>query len=169
MVMLNWRDKVLTSEDAEKKVIQLRSRGLSVAFTNGCFDIIHAGHVRYLMFARSCADALILGLNSDASVKGLKGSGRPINCQEERAEVIAALVCVDIVVIFDEPTPERLISQLKPEVYVKGGDYRNKVLPEAELVNSYGGRVVLSQYYPGVSTSSIIVKSSQYTMTWGGK
>lgn len=159
--MLSWKEKVITLPDAVDKIARRRSSGLSIAFTNGCFDIIHAGHVRHLMFARSCADVLVVGLNSDNSVAGLKGAGRPINCQEDRAEVLAALACVDAVVIFDEPVPRRLIRLLKPEVYVKGGDYLGKFLPEAELVRSYGGRIVFSQYHPGVSTSAIIAKANK--------
>jgi len=161
--MLQWEDKVMTLPDLAGKTARWRNRGWSIAFTNGCFDIIHAGHVRYLMFARSCADVLVVGLNSDHSVAVLKGPGRPVNCQEERAEVLAALACVDAVVIFNEPVPGRLIRMVKPEVYVKGGDYLDQVLPEAVLVRSYGGKVIYAKYHSGISTSSIITRVGKCT------
>ena len=133
-----------------------------LVFTNGVFDILHAGHVRYLEQARELGDLLIVGLNSDASVRRLgKGPERPINSEEDRAAILAALRCVDGVVLFDEPTPESLISQLRPDVHVKGGDYREEDLPEAPIVRSYGGDVVLLPLLEGRSTSSIIRKLSE--------
>ena len=121
----------------------LRDGGQRVVFTNGCFDILHAGHVRYLSKARSFGDCLVLGLNSDASVRRIKGPARPINNEQDRAEVVGALGCVDYVVIFDEPTAEELITKVHPDVYVKGGDYTLETLPEGQIVQKYGGRVEL--------------------------
>lgn len=136
----------------------LRDSGQKVVFTNGCFDILHAGHVRYLKKARSFGDCLVLGLNSDASVRRIKGPTRPINCQEDRAEVADALGCVDYVVIFDEPTAESLITKVHPDVYVKGGDYTLDTLPEGQIVKAYGGEVELVTLVEGRSTTNIINK-----------
>ena len=105
-------------------VVQMRARGKLMVFTNGCFELLHVGHIRYLQAARALGDALVVGLNSDESVRAIKGPPRPLVPQAERAELLAALGCVDYVVIFDEPTAEALVGALKPEVYVKGGDYR---------------------------------------------
>ena len=136
----------------------LRAGGKKVVFTNGCFDILHAGHVRYLAKARSFGDCLVLGLNSDASVRRLKGPERPINNEQDRAEVVGGLQSVDYVVIFDEPTAEQLIAKVKPDVYVKGGDYTLETLPEAKIVQSYGGRVEFVQMVAGRSTTNVIEK-----------
>ena len=136
----------------------LRESGQRVVFTNGCFDILHAGHVRYLNTARSFGDCLVLGLNSDASVRRIKGSSRPINNDQDRAEVIDALACVDYVVIFDEPTAEALITKVHPDVYVKGGDYTIETLPEGQIVQAYGGRVELVSLVEGRSTTNVIKK-----------
>ncbi|MBE6099394.1 MAG: D-glycero-beta-D-manno-heptose 1-phosphate adenylyltransferase [Anaerovibrio sp.] len=136
----------------------LRDGGQKVVFTNGCFDILHAGHVRYLNKARSFGDCLVLGLNSDASVRGLKGPNRPINNEQDRAEVVGALGCVDYVVIFDEPTAEALIAKVHPDVYVKGGDYTIETLPEGQIVQKYGGKVELVQLVEGRSTTNVINK-----------
>lgn len=136
----------------------LRDGGQRVVFTNGCFDILHAGHVRYLSKARSFGDCLVLGLNSDASVRRIKGPARPINNEQDRAEVVGALGCVDYVVIFDEPTAEELITKVHPDVYVKGGDYTMETLPEGQLVKKYGGRVELVKLVEGRSTTNVINK-----------
>ena len=136
----------------------LRDGGQRVVFTNGCFDILHAGHVRYLSKARSFGDCLVLGLNSDASVRRIKGPARPINNEQDRAEVVGALSCVDYVVIFDEPTAEELITKVHPDVYVKGGDYTLETLPEGQLVQKYGGRVELVKLVEGRSTTNVINK-----------
>ena len=119
----------------------LRDGGQKVVFTNGCFDILHAGHVRYLNKARSFGDCLVLGLNTDSSVRRIKGPSRPINNELDRAEVVGALKGVDYVVLFDEPTAEELIRQVHPDVYVKGGDYTIETLPEGQIVLGYGGSV----------------------------
>lgn len=143
-----------------------RERGLRVVFTNGCFDLLHLGHVRYLTEARALGDLLIVGLNSDASVRTLKGATRPLVAENERAEVMDALKPVDFVVIFEEYTAEQIVSQLQPDIYVKGGDYslaeagqnQGKVLPEATIVQKYGGRVELIPFLPGHSTTELIHK-----------
>ena len=139
----------------------LRAGGQRIVFTNGCFDILHAGHVRYLNAARTLGDCLVLGLNSDASVRRLKGPQRPINNEQDRAEVIGALRAVDYVTIFDEPTAAELIALVKPAVYAKGGDYTLDTLPEAKIVQSYGGQVEFVQMVEGRSTTRIIDKISQ--------
>jgi len=128
----------------------------TVVFTNGCFDILHAGHVRYLNEAKQQGDVLIVGLNSDASVKALKGPGRPVNPAADRAEVLCGLRSVDHVVVFGEDTAEELVRQLQPDVYVKGGDYLLEQLPEALQVAAYGGRTVLVSLVPGRSTTNVI-------------
>ena len=144
--------------ELEIKCEQYRCERKTVVFTNGCFDILHAGHVRYLNAARAAGDVLVLGLNSDASVRRLKGESRPINSEEDRAEVLAGLAAVDYVVIFDEPTAEPLVELLKPDVYVKGGDYTVERLPEARIVASYGGETVLIPEVPGRSSTNMIKK-----------
>ena len=136
----------------------LREGGQKVVFTNGCFDILHAGHVRYLNTARAFGDCLVLGLNSDASVHRIKGPTRPVNSELDRAEVVGALACVDYVVIFDEPTAEQLIAKVQPDIYVKGGDYTLDTLPESKIVLSYGGKVEFVDMVEGRSTTNIIAK-----------
>ena len=149
---------LIAREDIEKFCEVLRKGGKRVVFTNGCFDILHAGHVRYLEKARSLGDCLVLGLNSDSSVRRLKGPGRPVNCEEDRAEVIGALKCVDYVTLFDEPTASDVIALVKPAVYAKGGDYTLDTLPEAKIVQSYGGEVAFIDLVEGRSTTNIIEK-----------
>ncbi len=136
----------------------LRDGGQKVVFTNGCFDILHAGHVRYLAKARSYGDCLVLGLNTDASVQRIKGPSRPINNQADRAEVAGALKSVDYVVFFDEPTAEEIIQEVHPDVYVKGGDYTLETLPEGRIVLGYGGSVELVKLVEGRSTTNVIAK-----------
>lgn len=136
----------------------LREGEARVVFTNGCFDILHAGHVRYLAAARALGDVLILGLNSDASVRRLKGETRPVNSEADRAEVVGALASVDYVVIFGEDTAEDLIAKVQPAVYAKGGDYTLETLPEARIVESYGGEVAFIPLVAGKSTTGMIAK-----------
>ena len=131
-----------------------------MVFTNGCFDIIHPGHVSYLRSARSLGDALVVGLNSDPSIVRLKGPSRPIVPEGDRADVLAALEFVDAVVVFKEDTPVRLMRELKPDVYVKGGDYRIEDLPEAKVAAEIGAEVKIMPFEPGYSTSSLIEKIS---------
>ena len=137
-----------------------RQEGL--VFTNGCFDILHAGHVRYLTAARELGDILIVGLNSDASVRKLKGEGRPVNPAADRAEVLAGLRAVDHVVVFDEDTAEELVRRLQPDIYVKGGDYSLDRLPESAIVAAYGGRTVLVPMVEGRSTTNVIQRLQQH-------
>ena len=137
---------------------ELRQQGKRIVFTNGCFDIIHAGHVRYLTTAKNFGDVLIVGLNTDESVRRLKGATRPINNQNDRAEVLLGLRAVDHVIFFGEETAEILISEVKPDVYVKGGDYTLETLPEAVIVQSYGGSVEFVDMVAGRSTTSVIEK-----------
>lgn len=143
-----------------KLIANLRAElaGKKIVFTNGCFDIIHVGHVRYLTTAKSFGDVLIVGLNTDESVKKLKGESRPINNQYDRAEVLLGLKAVDHVILFGEETAENLIAELQPDIYVKGGDYTLDTLPEAKIVQSYGGRVELVNLVEGKSTTNIIKK-----------
>ncbi len=135
-----------------------QDKGRRVVFTHGCFDLLHVGHVKYLQKARGFGDLLVLGLNSDASIRRLKGPERPLIGQEERAHVLAALDCVDYVVIFDEDTPLRLIETLRPQVLVKGGDYTREGVVGHDVVESYGGRVELVEFVDGKSTTNIIEK-----------
>lgn len=127
-----------------------------VVFTNGCFDILHRGHVEYLTHARTLGDVLVVGLNSDASVRRLKGPGRPVNCSEDRAVVLAGLAAVDAIVVFHEDTPQSLIAELMPDVLTKGGDYLDRELVGAKEVVAAGGKVVISRLIAGRSTTAII-------------
>ncbi len=137
--------------------------GKTLVFTNGVFDILHAGHVSYLEAARALGDLLVVGLNSDESVRRLgKGPERPLNTLEDRMRVVGALRCVDAVLGFEEDTPERLISELRPDIHVKGGDYRAEDLPESSVVQGYGGKVVILPLLPGRSTTSLVKKISQF-------
>src|SRR5262249_13897636 len=139
--------------------IDLRRRnGQRIAFTNGCFDVLHAGHVQYLHEARAQADALVAALNSDSSVRALKGEGRPVNPVEARAAVLAGLHSVDYVTIFSDATPIKLIEAIRPDVLVKGADYQKNPVVGAEFVESYGGRVHLAAVRDGYSTTNIIEK-----------
>jgi rfaE bifunctional protein nucleotidyltransferase chain/domain len=128
-------------------------------FTNGCFDLLHVGHVKTLQRARAEGDRLIVGVNSDDSVRRLKGPSRPLNNEMDRACLLAALKCVDAVTIFPEDTPVEVLSELRPDVHVKGGDYREEDLPEATVVKQHGGRIVLIDLVPNRSTTALIEKS----------
>lgn len=150
--------KIIDRNEIKKIATECSNTDKKVVFTNGCFDILHAGHVRYLQAARELGDFLILGLNSDQSVRAIKGPTRPINHQDDRAEVLSALSAVDYVVIFDEPTAENLVADIKPAIYVKGGDYNVEDLPEATIVAQHGGTTVLIPEVPGRSSSNIIKK-----------
>ncbi len=144
--------------DYKKQIENWKKEGKKIVFTNGCFDILHAGHVDYLEKAKSLGDVLVVGLNSDESVKRLKGQTRPVNPQEYRKKVLQALKPVDLVVIFDEDTPERLIKEVKPDILVKGGDYTIDNIVGADFVMSYGGKVTTIDFVYDVSTSKIIEK-----------
>jgi len=152
-------DKVCGRDALAHELAARRRLGQRVAFTNGCFDILHAGHVQYLQEARSQGDLLVVGLNSDASVRGLKGAGRPVNPVEARAFVLAGLEAVNFVTVFDEPTPLELIHSLRPDVLVKGADYTREEVVGADFVESYGGRVHLAGLRAGFSTTRLLQKS----------
>ena len=145
-------------DDAVALVRRLRQAGHTVVFTNGVFDLLHPGHVRYLQHARSLGDALIVGVNSDRSVRGQKGSERPILPEAERAEVLAALAAVDAVAIFDEDTPLQLITALQPDILVKGADWAADAIVGREIVEARGGRVVRANVEQGYSTTAIVEK-----------
>ncbi len=149
-------DKITTVARLTGELERRRSAGHQIVFTNGCFDLLHAGHVRYLSTARSKGDLLVVGMNSDASVRIIKGPKRPIVKEHQRAEVLAGLGCVDYVVIFDEPDPLQLIQALKPHVLVKGGDWPEDEIIGADFVKSTGGSVQRIALVPGASTSDII-------------
>lgn len=154
-------------DEAAKQIAAWQAQGLRVGFTNGCFDILHAGHVTYLNEARSRCDKLVLGLNSDDSVRLLKGPARPINDEKARAAVIGALAAVDLVVLFGartkdaDNTPAALITHLKPDIFFKGGDYTIDQLPEAKNVQAYGGTVEILSVVDGLSTTNTIEKMKQ--------
>lgn len=150
--------KIKDLEQLRELVEEQRSRGKKVVFTNGCFDILHFGHLKYLREAKKLGDILIVALNSNSSVRALKGEARPWVDELERAEVLSALEFIDYTTIFDELTPEHLLATLKPDVHVKGGDYQEEELLEADLVRSYGGRVVILPYIEGKSTSGLAEK-----------
>jgi len=151
-------DRVLTKEEAKILIEKLKKEGKTIVFTNGCFDILHVGHLRYLEEAKELGDVLIVGVNSDASVKRLKGETRPINVELDRAELLAGLKAVDYTVIFTEDTPVELISYLEPSIHVKGGDYKVEDLPESKVVFSYGGEVKILSLIDGKSTSNVVKK-----------
>lgn len=150
--------KILSLDETLARCRALRDRSGTVVLTNGCFDVLHIGHVRYLQRARELGDALVVALNGDDAVRALKGPGRPINGQEERAEVLAALACVDYVTIFHDLLADRVVQALRPDVYVKGGDYARSSapVPEASIVADYGGLVVFLDVETTCSTSTMI-------------
>lgn len=151
--------QILTKSVLIDVIKDLKENNVKIAATNGCFDILHVGHVKYLKEAKKCGDVLVVGLNSDVSVKMLKGETRPINPQNDRAEVLIALSCVDYVVIFDEISPIELLKSIKPDVYVKGADYTLETLPEAKPLLTLGIDIKFVDLVLGKSTSNIIKKS----------
>jgi D-beta-D-heptose 7-phosphate kinase/D-beta-D-heptose 1-phosphate adenosyltransferase len=148
----------VTLEETRALVARLRDAGKTIVFTNGVFDLLHPGHLRYLQQARSLGDALILGLNSDRSVRANKGPSRPVNPQDERAEMLEALACVDAVVIFDEETPYNLILAIQPDVLVKGADWAENAIVGRDLVEQRGGKVVRVPVEQGYSTTAILAR-----------
>lgn len=138
--------------------LRSRNKDLKVVATNGCFDILHIGHIRSLQKAKKLGDILVVGVNSDGSVKKLKGENRPINRENERAEVLAALSCIDFVSIFSEETAEKFLDLFRPDIYVKGGEYDLDNLPEVPLVTKYGGKIIQIPMVPGFSTTDTIEK-----------
>ncbi len=153
---LNSKNKILSVNSLIKITGQARKRGKTIAFTNGCFDILHFGHVRYLEKAKKDDRILIIGLNSDGSINEIKGKNRPIIPQSERAGLLAALSCVDYVVIFDEPTPYNLIRKLKPDLLIKGADWKGKEVIGSDIVKAHGGKVEFIPYLDNLSTTNII-------------
>lgn len=149
---------IVQSSELVKILARLKEESKKIVFTNGCFDIIHAGHVIYLEKARSLGDCLVIGLNSDDSVRRLKGNKRPVNCSDDRAKVLDSLKFVDFVTVFDEDTPHELIKLLQPDILVKGGDYRLNEIVGSDLVIRNGGIVTTIPYVEGKSTTSILKK-----------
>lgn len=152
--------EIVSSLELKNKIAFLRSKNknLVIVATNGCFDILHVGHVRSLQKAKKLGDILVVGVNSDASVKKLKGKGRPINTENARLEVLAALEVVDFVSIFNEETAEKFLEILRPDIYVKGEDYDLNEIPEAKMVKNYGGKVIQIPLVQDYSTTSLISK-----------
>ncbi len=148
--------KVLKLQDLLQKVSEAKADMKTIVTTNGCFDIIHAGHVRYLKEAKTLGDLLIVCLNSDESIRRLKGPERPLNCEADRAEVLASLSSVDYVVIFEEDTPSEVLEKIKPDIHVKGGDYTEETLPEAPIIKKGGGIVKFIPLLEGRSTTGLI-------------
>jgi len=155
--------KILSINELRKERARLRAEGKRLVFTNGCFDILHVGHVRYLQSARELGDALLVAINSDATVRELKGAGRPVMNEQERAELLAALSAVDYVTVFDDISPRSLIADILPDVLVKGGDYKLNEIHGREEVERAGGRVISLPFIEGASTSSVIerIKESE--------
>ena len=150
-----------TQEEIIDIVRQGQQNGETFVVTNGCFDILHVGHVRYLRKTKECADKLIVMLNSDISVKSIKGENRPINCEEDRAEILSSLSCVDYVVLFDENSPAKLLENIKPDVYTKGADYTLETLPERDIVLKNNIKVEFIDFVQGKSTTNVIKKINE--------
>ena len=150
------RQKIKKLEELKILAADLRAKGKKVIFANGCFDLLHVGHIRYLQAARALGDALILGVNGDAGVSALKGQGRPLQPETERAEVLASLECVDYVLVFDAPTVDGILKELRPDVHAKGTDYTEESVPERETVRSYGGQVAIAGDPKDHSTRDLI-------------
>jgi D-beta-D-heptose 7-phosphate kinase/D-beta-D-heptose 1-phosphate adenosyltransferase len=153
------KKKVLSPEKAALWIKKLQKNGEKIVFTNGCFDLLHAGHITYLEEARNLGDGLVVALNGDASVKKLKGPTRPLNTLKDRMRVIAALECVSCVTWFPQETPVSLVKKLQPKIYVKGGDWDISKIPEYAVVKSYGGKAIALSFVKGKSTTKIIKKA----------
>ena len=160
---MHFRDKIIAWDNLPAWRKQLRSTGKKLVVTNGCFDILHLGHVSYLETARNFGDALLIGVNSDAAVRGLKGAGRPVNLETDRALVLAALQSVDGVCIFADKTATKFLAAAQPDIYVKGGDYTLETLNQDErrAVESAGGKIILVPFVPGKSTTGLLEKISK--------
>lgn len=155
---MNSADKIYTWETLEQQLQKWREQGLKIVFTNGCFDLVHLGHVDYLEKARNLGDKLVLGLNTDASIKGLKGEERPLQDELSRARIMASLLFVDAVVLFSEPTPYNLIKLVQPDILVKGDDYSPENIVGADVVKEKGGEIKTIPFVKGYSTSNIVAK-----------
>ncbi len=158
---MTTRHKVITMSSLRPKLALLRRQGRVIAFTNGCFDILHYGHVSYLEAAKKKDRVLVVGMNTDASVRGLKGPERPIVSQDQRAAVLAGLACVDFVVLFDDPTPYALIKAVRPDVLLKGADWKGKAVAGSDIVTAQGGRVEFVTFIERLSTTNIVEKIRQ--------
>lgn len=150
--------ELIQRKDLQALLKKLRDEKKTIVTTNGCFDILHVGHVRYLVKTKSFADVMIVALNSDKSVRSIKGPDRPINNENDRAEILNALSCVDYVVLFDEDSPAGLLAEIKPDVHTKGADYTVETLPEAKIIMEAGGRIEFISFVEGKSTTSLIDK-----------
>jgi rfaE bifunctional protein nucleotidyltransferase chain/domain len=148
--------KIKRIEELRAIVPQIRASGRKIVFANGCFDLIHAGHIRYLQNAKALGDVLILGVNSDACVTALKGKGRPLQSEADRTEILASLECVDYVLLFDAPTVDGILEELRPDVHAKGTDYTQESVPERETVRAYGGEVAIAGDPKDHSTRDLI-------------
>jgi rfaE bifunctional protein nucleotidyltransferase chain/domain len=153
-------DKVVSLEKLQQRANDLRAAEKKIVVTNGCFDLLHVGHVRYLNAARALGDALIVGINGDQSVRELKGAGRPVNNEKDRAEIVAALECVDLVAIFPEIRATRFLELAAPDIYVKGGDYNQETLnaEERQVLNKIGAKIDIVPFEPGYSTSDLLAR-----------
>jgi D-beta-D-heptose 7-phosphate kinase/D-beta-D-heptose 1-phosphate adenosyltransferase len=150
------KQKIKTREEVRNIIKDLKTKGKRIVFTNGCFDLLHLGHIRYLEKAKTLGDILVVGVNSDHSVQNLKGPKRPILPEEERAEILSGLGCVDYIIIFDEKDPLELISILQPNILVKGGDWTKETTVGREVVERSGGEVVILPFVEGASTSNLV-------------
>jgi D-beta-D-heptose 7-phosphate kinase/D-beta-D-heptose 1-phosphate adenosyltransferase len=150
------KEKIKVKKELKRIVEDLKSKGKRIVFTNGCFDLLHVGHIRYLEKAKTLGDVLVVGVNSDRSVRNLKGPHRPILPEEERAEILSGLESVNYITVFDEPTPLELISSLQPHILVKGGDWTKETTVGKEVVERLGGEVVILPFIEGSSTSNLI-------------
>jgi len=151
-------NKIKTEKELKEIISAFKQHKITTVFTNGCFDILHVGHIRYLQEAKTLGDVLIVAVNTDSSVKQFKGDKRPIVPEKERAEMVAALACVDFVVLFSDRLPSRILSELKPDIDVKGGDYTIDKMPEASVVQGYGGQIKILKEIKGKATTNIIKK-----------
>jgi rfaE bifunctional protein nucleotidyltransferase chain/domain len=160
---VHFRDKIIAWDDLPAWRKKMRASGRKLVVTNGCFDILHLGHVTYLENARNRGDALLVGVNSDAAVRGLKGAGRPVNSEADRASVLAALQSVDGICIFTDAAATKFLAAAQPDIYVKGGDYTLETLNQEErrAVESAGGKIVLVPFVPGKSTTALLEKISR--------
>lgn len=154
-------EKILTLKKITQTCSELKKSKKKVVFTNGCFDILHSGHVKYLQAAKAFGDILVVGLNSDSSIRQIKGPSRPINSQKDRATVLSALACVDYIVIFSTETPRRLIARIKPDVLVKGADWARNDIVGKDIVDAYGGTVQRIRFVKGRSTTNVINRIKQ--------
>jgi D-beta-D-heptose 7-phosphate kinase/D-beta-D-heptose 1-phosphate adenosyltransferase len=150
------KEKIKDKEILRGILEDLKAKGKRIVFTNGCFDLLHIGHIRYLEDAKSLGDILVVGVNSDQSIRGLKGNNRPILPQEERTEILSSLGCVDYITVFDEADPLEFISFLQPHILVKGGDWAKETIVGREVVERSGGKVVILPFVEGASTSNLI-------------